>query len=141
MYEFRKNMGDVCKDVSSSIEERKDVLSEEQQYDRDSEPRRDEVKLLLSDTTELGIEDYIIDTVTKKIRERYIEFDPVLYFKQYEYLFEMFQIQINMMISGKECYFKILFNSEEMFKTNIPIEEYILQNLICFIDEEIKKYI
>ena len=30
MYESRKNMGDVCKDVSSAIEKRKDVLSEEQ---------------------------------------------------------------------------------------------------------------
>ena len=30
MYESRKNMGDVCKDVSSSIEKRKDVLPEEQ---------------------------------------------------------------------------------------------------------------
>lgn len=67
MYESRKNMGDVCKDVSSSIEERKDLLSEDQQHDRDSEPRQDEAKLHLSDATELGIEDF----VSRKIINRY----------------------------------------------------------------------
>lgn len=85
MYESRKIMGDVCKDVSSPVEERKGGLSEEQQHDRDSEPRQDKVKLHLSHAAQLGIEDYVMDTVTKKIRERYIEYDPILYFKQHEY--------------------------------------------------------
>lgn len=56
MYEFRKIMGDVCEDVSSSIEKRKDVLSEEQQHHRDSEPRQDEAQLHLSNAAKLGIE-------------------------------------------------------------------------------------
>lgn len=60
MYESRKNMGDVHKDVSSAIKERKDVLSEEHEHDRDSEPRLDETEFHLSDPTELGIEDYVV---------------------------------------------------------------------------------
>lgn len=60
MYESRKNMGDVCKDVSSPVEERKDVLSEEQQHHRDSEPRQDKVKLHLSHAAELGFKNAII---------------------------------------------------------------------------------
>ena len=74
MYESRKNMGDVCKDVSSSIEERKDVLSEEQQHDRDSEPRQDETQLHLSDTTELGIKDYVIRELRKVFPQEDISF-------------------------------------------------------------------
>ena len=65
MYESRKNMGNVCKDVSSSIEKRKDVLSEEHDHNRDSEQRQDEVKLHLSDTAELGIEDYVVHDLGK----------------------------------------------------------------------------
>lgn len=65
MYESRKNMGDVCKDVSSSIEKRKDVLSEEHEHNRNSESRQDEVKLHLSDTAELGIEDYVVHDLGK----------------------------------------------------------------------------
>ena len=142
MYESRKNMGDVHKDVSSAIEERKDLLSKDCEHDRNSKPRQNEAQLHLSDTTELGIEDYVIDTVTKKIRERYIEYDPVVYFKRDGYFNnESFHVQINMIIFGKKVYFKILFDVKEMSKTNIPIEEYIFQKLICFIDEEIKKYI
>lgn len=68
MYESRKNMGDVCKDVSSSIEKRKDVLSEEQQHHRDSEPRQDEAQLHLSDTTELGIEDFVAHDLGKVLK-------------------------------------------------------------------------
>lgn len=60
MYESRKNMGDVCKDVSRVIEKRKDVLSEEQQHDRDSEPRQNEAELHIPNPTELGIEDYVV---------------------------------------------------------------------------------
>lgn len=67
MYESRKNMGDVCKDVSSPVEERKDVLSEEHEHHRDSEPRLDEVKLHLSHPTELGIEDYVIRELRKVV--------------------------------------------------------------------------
>lgn len=55
MYESRKNMGDVCKDVSSAIEKRKDVLSEEHEHNRDSESRQDEAKFHILDPTELGI--------------------------------------------------------------------------------------
>ena len=60
MYESRKNMGDVCKNVSSSIKERKDVLSEEHEHHRDSEQRQDETKFHIPDATELGIEDYVV---------------------------------------------------------------------------------
>lgn len=60
MYESRKNMGDVHKDVSSSIEKRKDVLSEEHEHHRDSEPRLDETELHVPDPIELGIEDYVV---------------------------------------------------------------------------------
>ena len=59
MYESRKIMGDVCKDVSSPIEKRKDVLSEEHEHHRDSEPRQDEAEFHIPDPTELGIEDHV----------------------------------------------------------------------------------
>lgn len=75
MYESRKNMGDVCKDVSSSIEERKDVLSEEQQHDRDSEPRQNEAQLHLSDATELGIEDYVMHDLRKVFSQEEVKFE------------------------------------------------------------------
>lgn len=39
MYESRKIMGDVHKNVSSAIEKRKDVLSEEHEHHRNSEQR------------------------------------------------------------------------------------------------------
>ena len=60
MYESRKNMGDVCKDVSSAIEKRKDVLSEEQQHHRNSKQRQDEAELYLSDAVGLDLEDYVV---------------------------------------------------------------------------------
>ena len=60
MYESRKNMGDVCKDVSSSIEKCKDVLSEEHEHNRNSESRPDETEFHIPDPTELGIENYVI---------------------------------------------------------------------------------
>ena len=75
MYESRKNLGNVRKDVSSSIEERKDLLSEEQQYHRDSEPRQDEVKLHLSDATQLGIEDYVIRELRKAFPQEDLAFE------------------------------------------------------------------
>lgn len=68
MYESRKNMGDVCKNVSSPVEKCKDVLSEEQQHHRDSEPRQDEAKLHLSDATQLGIEDYVAHDLGKVLK-------------------------------------------------------------------------
>lgn len=67
MYESRKIMGDVCKDVSSPVEKCKDLLSEEQQRYRNSEPRQDKVKLHLSDAAELGIEDYVIRELRKVV--------------------------------------------------------------------------
>lgn len=67
MYESRKNMGDVCKDVSSAIEERKDLLSKDCEHDRNSKPRQDEVKLHLSNTAQLGIEDYVIRELGKVV--------------------------------------------------------------------------
>lgn len=75
MYESRKDMGDVCKDVSSSIEERKDVLSEEREHHRDSEPRQDKVKLHLSNTAELGIEDHVIRELRKVFPQEDLAFE------------------------------------------------------------------
>lgn len=75
MYESRKNMGDVCKDVSSSIEKRKDVLSEEHEHHRDSEPRQDEAQLHLSNATELGIEDYVIHDLRKVFSQEEVKFE------------------------------------------------------------------
>lgn len=74
MYESRKIMGDVCKDVSSSIKERKDVLSEEQQHDRDSEPRQNEAELHIPNPTELGIEDYVIRELYKAFSKEGVSF-------------------------------------------------------------------
>lgn len=75
MYESRKIMGDVCKDVSSSVEKCKDVLSEEHEHHRDSEPRQDEAKLHLSDATQLGIEDYVIHDLRKIFSQEYVAFE------------------------------------------------------------------
>ena len=74
MYESRKNMGDVCKDVSSSIEERKDVLSKEHEHNRDSKQRQDEAELHIPDPTELGIEDYVIRELRKVFPQKDISF-------------------------------------------------------------------
>lgn len=137
MYESRKNMGDVCKDVSSSIEECKDLLSEEQQYDRDSKPRRDEVKLHLSDAAELGIEDY----VSRKIISRYERYKPEVLLNRDVFFSELFKVRVIMMISGQKVYFDILYDKDEMENINIPIEKYVFEKAVCFIDEEIKKYI
>ena len=135
MYESRKNMGDVCKNVSSSIKERKDVLSEEQQHDRDSEPRQDETQLHLSDTTELGIKDF----VSRKIINRYERYKPEVLLNRDVYFSELFKVRVIMMISGQKVYFDILYDMDEM--ENIPIENYVFEKAVCFIDEEIKKYI
>lgn len=74
MYESRKNMGDVCKDVSSSIEERKDVLSEEQQHHRDSEQRQDEAQLHLSNAVGLDLKDYVIRELYKAFSKQGVSF-------------------------------------------------------------------
>lgn len=74
MYESRKNMGDVCEDVSSSIEKRKDVLSEEHEHHRDSEQRQDETEFHIPDPTELGIEDYVIREIRKVFPQKDISF-------------------------------------------------------------------
>lgn len=69
MYESRKNMGDVHKNVPNSIEKRKDVLPEEQQHHRNSEPRLDEAELHIPEPTELGIEDYVVHDLGKIFEE------------------------------------------------------------------------
>lgn len=74
MYESRKIMGDVCEDVSSSIKERKDVLSEEQQHDRDSEPRQNEAELHLSDAVGLDLKDYVIRELYKAFSKQGVSF-------------------------------------------------------------------
>lgn len=79
MYESRKNMGDVCKDVSSPVEERKDVLSEEQKHHRDSEPRQDETVFHLSDTAQLGIEDYVIKGLRQSFPQKKIQFKVTIH--------------------------------------------------------------
>lgn len=137
MYESRKNMGDVCKDVSSSIEKCKDVLSEEQQHDRDSEPRQDNVKLHLLHAAELGIEDF----VSRKIISRYKRYKPEVLLNRDVYFSELFKVQIIMTISGQKVYFNILYDMDEMKNIKPPIEEYVFEKAVCFIDEEIKKYI
>lgn len=65
MYESRKNMGDVCKDVSGAIEKRKDVIPEEHEHHRNSESRPNETKFHIPDPTELGIEDYVMHDLGK----------------------------------------------------------------------------
>lgn len=60
MYESGKNLGNVRKDVSSPIEERKDVLSEEHEHHRNSEQRQDETEFHLSDAVGLDLEDYVV---------------------------------------------------------------------------------
>lgn len=74
MYESRKNMGDVCEDVSSAIEKRKDVLSEEQQHHRNSEQRQDETEFHIPNPTELGIEDYVIRELYKAFSKQGVSF-------------------------------------------------------------------
>ena len=137
MYESRKNMGDVCEDVSSSIEKRKDVLSEEQQHHRNSEPRQDETQLHLSDTTELGIKDF----VSRKIISRYERYKPEVLLNRDVYFSELFKVRVIMMISEQKVYFDILYDMDEMENINTPIEKYVFEKAVRFIDEEIKKYI
>lgn len=135
MYESRKNMGDVCKDVSSPVEERKDVLSEEHEHHRNPESRQDEVKLHLSDATQLGIKDF----VSRKIINRYERYKPEVLLNRDVYFSELFKVRVIMMISGQKVYFDILYDMDEM--ENIPIENYVFEKAVRFIDEEIKKYI
>ena len=75
MYESGKIMGDVCEDVSSPVEERKNVLSEEQQHHRNPEPRQNEAEFHLSDTTELGIENYVIHDLRKVFPQEKVAFE------------------------------------------------------------------
>ena len=130
-------MGDVSKDVTSTIEERKDVLSEEQQYHRDSEVRQDEAELHLSDNTELGIKDF----VSRKIINRYERYKPEVLLNRDVYFSELFKVRVIMMISGQKVYFDILYDMDDMENINMPIEEYVFKKAVRFIDEEIKKYI
>lgn len=75
MYESKNNMGDLCKDVSSAIEKRNDALSKEHEHHRDSESRRDEVDLHLSDAVGLGIEDYVIHDLRKVFPQEEVAFE------------------------------------------------------------------
>ena len=93
MYESRKNMGDVCKDVSSAIEERKDVLSEEHEHHRDSEPRQDEIEFHLSDAVGLGIENYVIHDLRKVLEHLGIIVKMRTYDKVYNVLFSNQELQ------------------------------------------------
>lgn len=137
MYEFRKNMGDVCKDVSSSIEERKDVLSEEQQHYRDSEPRQDETKFHLSDTTELEVR----NPVALRLIKQYKDYNPSVEF------FEMqmpprFCVHVRFHLLNKPVLnFRLAYSMEEIYRAKFPKENYIFEKAVRFIDEEIKKYI
>ena len=74
MSETRKNMGDVHKDVSSTIEKCKDVLSEEHEHHRDSEQRQDKTEFYIPDPTELGIEDYVSRELRKVFPQEDISF-------------------------------------------------------------------
>ena len=75
MYESRNNMGDLCKDVSSAIEKLNDALSEEHEHHRDSESRRDEADLHLSDAVGLGVEDYVIHDLRKVFSQEEVKFE------------------------------------------------------------------
>lgn len=79
MYESGKNLGDVCKDVSSSVEKGEDVLPKEQQHHRDSKPRPVEVEFHLSDTVGLGIENYIIKGLRQSFPQEEIQFKVTIY--------------------------------------------------------------
>lgn len=137
MYEFRKTMGDVCEDVSSPVKECKDVLSEEQQHDRDREPRQNKVKLHLSDTIGLDLENYI----SREIISRYKRYKPEILLNRDVYFSESFKLRTIMTISGQKVCFDILYVMDEMENINMPIEEYVFEKAVRFIDEEIKKYI
>lgn len=74
MYESRKNMGDVCEDVSSAIEKRKNLLSEEHEHHRDSEQRQDETEFHLSDAVGLDLEDYVAHELRKAFSKEGVSF-------------------------------------------------------------------
>ena len=137
MYESRKNMGDVCEDVSSAIEKRKDVLSEEHEHHRNSEQRPDETEFYIPDPTELGIKDF----VSRKIISRYERYKPEVLLNRDVYFSELFKVRVIMMISEQKVYFDILYDMDEMENINTPIEKYVFEKAVRFIDEEIKKYI
>lgn len=137
MYESGKNMGDVCKDVSSAIEKRKDVLSEEHEHHRDSEPRQDEIEFHLSDA--VGLE--VGNDVVQRLIERYKEYDPSVEF------FEMrmppsFYVRVYFHLLNKPpIRFIITYSKEEIYRANGTKENYIFEKAAYFIDEEMKKYI
>ena len=130
MYESRKIMGDVCKDVSSAIEERKDVLSEEHEHNRDSEQRQDEAEFHIPDATELGIEDYVIRELRKVFPQEDISFKihrssiiPKLVVKM-EYCYGMKNLSVG-------------FDYFELSKI-VSINEYIVSVCIQKFKEELK---
>ena len=130
MYESRKNMGDVCKDVSSAIEKRKDVLSEEHEHNRNSEQRQNETELHIPDPTELGIEDYVIRELRKVFSKEGVSFKiyrssiiPELVVKM-EYCYGMKNLSVG-------------FNYFELSKMISP-REYIVSVCIQKFEEALK---
>ena len=130
MYESRKNMGDVCKDVSSSIEKRKDVSSEEQQHHRNSEQRQDETEFHLSDAVGLDLKDYVIRELYKAFSKQGVSFKiyrssiiPELVVKM-EYWYGMNNISVG-------------FNYFELSKMISP-QEYIVSVCIQKFEETLK---
>ena len=130
MYESRKNMGDVCKDVSSFIKKRKDVLPEEHEHNRDSEPRPDETEFHLSDAVGLGIENYVIRELRKVFPQEDISFkiygDPIIPV---------------LVVKMKYCYgmenLSVGFNYVELSKI-VSIKEYIVSVCIQKFEDALK---
>lgn len=130
MYESRKNMGDVRKDVSSAIKKREDVLSEEHEHHRDSEPRLDETEFHIPDPTELGIEDYVIRELRKVFPQEDVSFkiygDPII---------------PELVVKMKYCYgmenLSVGFNYVELSKI-VSIKEYIVSVCIQKFEEALK---
>lgn len=131
MYESRKNMGDVCEDVSNAIEKRKDVLSEEQQHDRDSEPRQNEAQLHIPNPTELGIEDYVIHELQKA-------------FPQEDVSFKIYRSSIipELVVEMECCYgmknLSVGFNYFELFNIVSSINDYIVSVCIQKFEKALK---
>lgn len=130
MYESRKIMGDVCEDVSSFIKGRKDVLSEEHEHHRDSEPRPNEAQLHLSDAVGLGIENYVI----RELRKVFPQEDISCKFYSDPFI-------SNLVVKMTYCYgmknLSVGFNYFELSKMMSP-QEYIVSVCIQKIEEALK---
>ena len=133
MYESRKNMGDVCKDVSSSVEERKDLLSEEQQHDRDREPRQDKVKLHLSDTIGLDLENYVIKGLRQAFSQEEIQFKVTMHDGGLAFPF----INVTMDFDNIDKSLDVYFSYYELLDIANPYD-YVLSVCIEKFEEEMK---